>query len=151
VVLLALSAAMAVTSPPAGVLADRVGTGPVVLAGTVAVLGGAAWLLAVPVTPLGLLGPLLLMGVGHGLFAGPNTARVLENTPADEVGTASGLASLVRTLGFTVGPALAALAWTSTGGGPSGLHTTALILVALGVVGVLAGLASTNVPTRGGL
>jgi DHA2 family multidrug resistance protein-like MFS transporter len=109
-VLLVLSAAMAATSPPAGVLADRVGTVPVVLAGTVAVVAGAVWLLAAPVTPLGLLGPLLLLGVGSGMFAGPNAALILDATPAGMAGTASGLASLGRTLGFTLGPALATLA-----------------------------------------
>jgi MFS transporter, DHA2 family, multidrug resistance protein len=109
-VLLVLSAAMAATSPLAGVLADRVGTVPVVLAGTVAGLAGAAWLLAAPVTPLGLLGPLLLLGVGSGMFAGPNAALILDATPAGMAGTASGLASLGRTLGFTLGPALATLA-----------------------------------------
>ncbi|TWF80943.1 MFS transporter [Pseudonocardia hierapolitana] len=108
-VLLVLSAAMAATSPPAGVLADRVGAAPVVVAGAVAVLAGAAWMLAAPVGPLGLVGPLLLIGVGNGLFAGPTSALVLGATPAGMVGAGSGLTALARNLGFTLGPALAAV------------------------------------------
>ncbi|WP_219413566.1 MFS transporter [Pseudonocardia nigra] len=133
-VLLVLSAAMALTSPPAGLLADRYGTAPVVLAGTIAVLAGAGWLLAVPAEPLALAGPLVLVGIGNGLIAGPNATRILDATPAAQMGAGSGLQSLVRTFGFTLGPALAALVWT-TGGG---LRPGALLLVVLAVVGLVA-------------
>jgi MFS family permease len=121
-VLLTLSAAMAATSPPAGLLADRVGAAPVVFAGTLVVFGGAGWLLAAPTSPLGLLGPLLLIGVGNGLFAGPNAALLLDATPAQQRGASSGLAALGRTLGFTLGPALATLA-LGTGGATAGAGT----------------------------
>jgi MFS transporter, DHA2 family, multidrug resistance protein len=147
-VLLALAAAMAVTSPPAGLLADRVGTGPVVLAGTVAVLAGALWLVGAGATPLALAGPLALIGVGNGLFAGPNATVVLDATPDGEVGASSGLSSLVRTLGFTVGPALAAVLWTTTGGGAPGRWSGAVLLVALGAVAVLA--SAVQAGRRGG-
>jgi MFS family permease len=137
-VLLVLSAAMAATSPPAGLLADRVGTGPVVLAGAVLVLGGAGWLLAVGVAtgdlaPGALLVPLTLVGAGNGLFAGPNATRVLDATPPARMGASSGLTSLVRTAGFTLGPALAATVWTAGGGVAGG----AVLLVALAALGVL--------------
>jgi MFS transporter, DHA2 family, multidrug resistance protein len=139
-VLLVLSAAMAATSPPAGLLADRVGTAPVVFAGTLVVLGGAGWLLAAPATPLGMLGPLLLVGVGNGLFAGPNAALVLDATPAGQAGAGSGLAALGRTLGFTLGPALAALALGS--GGPAAAATSVTALAALAL------LSATAIPLR---
>jgi MFS family permease len=138
-VLLVLSAAMAVASPPAGVLADRVGTGPVVLAGALCVLAGTGWLLATGLAagPVALVGPLALIGAGNGLFAGPNATRVLDATPPGQMGASSGLSSLVRTTGFTLGPALAATAWTAGGGpGPAG----PVLLVALAAVGALAAL-----------
>jgi MFS family permease len=114
-VLLVLSGAMALTSPPAGLLADRVGTGPVVLAGGVCVLAGAVWLLlaGLDAGPGALVVPMALIGAGNGLFAGPNATRVLDATPPGELGAASGLASLVRTTGFALGPALAAAVWTT--------------------------------------
>jgi MFS family permease len=127
-----LSAAMAATSPPAGVLADRVGAAPVVLAGTVAVLAGAAWLLAAPVSPLGLVGPLMLIGVGNGLIAGPNSALVLGATPPAMVGAGSGLMALGRNLGFTLGPALAALTLGS------GATAVPVVLATIGVVAAVA-------------
>jgi MFS family permease len=129
-VLLVLSAAMAVTSPPAGVLADRVGAAPVVLAGTVTVLAGAVWMLVAPAGPLGLVGPLLLIGVGNGLIAGPNSALVLGATPPGMVGAGSGLSALARNLGFTLGPALAALTLG-----------TAAVPLAMAAIGVAAAAA----------
>jgi MFS transporter, DHA2 family, multidrug resistance protein len=129
-VLLVLSAAMAATSPPAGLLADRVGAAPVVLAGTVAVLAGAVWLLAAPVSPLGLVGPLLLIGVGNGLIAGPNSALVLHATPPAMVGASSGLTALARNLGFTLGPALAAMTLGTAVVTPLFLATIALLAAA---------------------
>mgnify|MGYP003775793025 CR=1 FL=1 len=146
VVLLVLSAAMALTSPPAGLLADRLGTAPVVLAGAVLVLAGACWLLVTPAAPLALVGPLALIGAGNGLFAGPNAARMLDATPPGEMGATSGLSSLVRTFGFTVGPALAATIWTATGGG--GVAGGAVLLVTLAAVGVLAALPRRRVARR---
>ncbi len=145
-VLLVLSAAMALSSPPAGLLADRIGTGPVVLAGVLLVLGGATWLFAVGTggPPWALAGPLALIGAGNGLFAGPNATRLLDATPAAELGASSGLSSLVRTTGFTLGPALAATAWTAAGGGTAGGTAGAALLVALAVTGVLAGVPSRS-------
>lgn len=137
-VLVAVSVGMAVTSTPAGVLADRIGTRPVMLAGAAAVAVGSAWLLFSGPRPLELVGPLLVMGVGHGLFAGPNTTRILDAVPRTEVGTASGVTSLIRSLGFTVGPALAALTWTLAEEGSTGLRVGALVLLTLGVLGVAA-------------
>ncbi|WP_214408136.1 MFS transporter, partial [Pseudonocardia lacus] len=142
-VLLVLSAAMALTSPPAGVLADRIGTTAVVLAGTVLVLGGAGWLLTVGARPgpAALVVPLALIGVGNGLFAGPNAARVLDATPPGRMGASSGLSSLVRTTAFTLGPAMAAATWTA---GAGGLGAGATLLVALAAVGVFAALPWTR-------
>lgn len=146
-VLLSLSAAMAVTSPPAGVLADHLGTRPVALAGTLCVLAGTVWLLLVGgiPDPVDLLGPLVLIGIGNGLFAGPNSAGILDGVPATETGAASGLASLVRTLGFTLGPASAATVWTATGGGAAGLRSGVVGLLVLAAVALVASAARSRV------
>jgi len=138
-VLLVLSAAMALTSPPAGLLADRLGTGPVVLAGGLLVLAGAVWLLlaGLDAGPGALVVPMALIGAGNGLFAGPNATRVLNATPPGQMGAGSGLASLVRTTGFTLGPALAATVWTA---GAGSVTAGAVLLVALAGAGALAAL-----------
>jgi MFS family permease len=137
-VVLVLCAAMAAVSPPAGLLADRLGTGPVVAAGAVVVLLGAGWLLAAGAPgPAQLIGPLALIGAGNGLIAGPNAARLLDAVPPEGIGAGSGLASLVRTFGFALGPALAAAVWTATAAPAAG----AVLLVGLAAVGAMAGLA----------
>jgi MFS family permease len=153
-VLLVLCAAMALASPPAGLLADRFGTGPVALAGAVLVLAGACWLLVTPTATVALAGPLAVIGAGNGLFAGPNATRVLDATPAGELGASSGLSTLVRTFGFALGPALAATVWTASGGGTAGVTGGAVLLVALAATGVLAGLprrTGSATPAGGGL
>lgn len=130
--LLALAAGMAALGPPAGALADRFGSRPVSLAGATMVLVGYAGLLLLGPDP----GPvdvawrLALVGIGNGLFAGPNSAAILAATPPERTGTASGMSSLMRTLGFAVGPAVGALAWTLTGGGIAGFSTGVVILAA---------------------
>lgn len=136
--LLVLAAAMALASPPAGLLAERFGTRPVVFVGSLAVLAGAAWL----VVGGDLVGALVLVGVGNGLIAGPNAAMVLDSAPAGATGAAGGLSSLVRTLGFTLGPALAATLYIGAGGGEPGLHSGAVGLVILAAVAVGASVAA---------
>ncbi|MBN6037894.1 MFS transporter [Amycolatopsis sp. 195334CR] len=134
--LLSVSAAMAVTSPIAGVLADRIGKVPVASAGAVVALAGLLGLLLVgPGAQLvDVAWPLAVVGIGNGLFAGPNSAAVLEDTPPELLGTSSGVATLVRTLGFSLGPALGALTWTTTF---DGFHTGILALAAAGAVSVV--------------
>ncbi|MGC7100064.1 MFS transporter [Amycolatopsis lurida] len=133
--LLSVSAAMAVTSPIAGAMADRIGKVPVALAGTVVALGGLLCLLLVgpDARLVDVAWPLAVVGVGNGLFAGPNSAAVLEDTPPSLLGTSSGAATLVRTLGFSLGPAIGALTWTTTF---DGFHTGILALAVVGAVSV---------------
>ncbi|PXY33110.1 hypothetical protein BAY59_08305 [Prauserella coralliicola] len=135
VVLLALSAGMAVSSPIAGVLADRVGNRPVAFAGTVVVLAGTVSLLFTDgdTSGLDLALRLALVGVGNGLFAGPNAATVLAHTPPELMGTSSGISALLRTLGFALGPALGAMLWTSVPGAAGGF-TAGMTVVAAGAV-----------------
>ncbi len=141
--LLTVSAGMAVFSPLAGVLADRLGNRPVTLTGAAVILGGLVALLFTDTdtTALGLVWRLALVGIGNGLFAGPNAAEILARTPTALMGTSSGITSLLRTLGFSLGPALGALAWTAATGGVNGFvggiaivaTAASLALVAVGL------------------
>ncbi|WP_158542863.1 MFS transporter [Phytoactinopolyspora halophila] len=132
-VLLALGLAMATISPLAGVLADRYGYWPVLLTGGMITLSGAMgiFLLGTDPHPLDVAWRLALIGTGQGLFAGPISAAILASASRSMAGTAGGVSSLFRTLGFSLGPALGALAWSLSGGGTTALRTGALLLVAL--------------------
>lgn len=138
-VLLAFAGAMAVTSPLAGAVADRIGTAAPLLAGGVVTLAGMAGLatLGAEPHPADLAWRLALIGIGHGLFAGPNSAAILAATPPDMVATAGGVTALFRTLGLTLGPAIGAMSWSFTAGGAAGFRAGALALVvaAAGVLG----------------
>ena len=149
-ILLAVSAGMAATSPIAGVLADRVGNRPVTTAGAIVVTGGMLALLLVDAgsTPVDLVWRLALVGIGNGLFAGPNAAAILEHTPAEQVGTSSGVTALLRTLGFAFGPALGALAWTTSSGGVAGWHAGIAIVLAGSLVALLVTLVNAALSNR---
>jgi MFS family permease len=138
--LLTMSAGMAVVSPLAGVLADRVGNRPLVVLGALVILAGMSTLLLVypAAGPLDIAWRIALVGVGNGLFAGPNSAAILDATPPALTGTAGGVTSLLRTLGFALGPALGALAWTLTAGGTHGFTTGITVLAGATVVALIA-------------
>ncbi|MER5265535.1 MFS transporter [Actinosynnema sp. NPDC002837] len=132
-VLLAFSAGMAVLSPVAGVIADRYGYRLVAVVGTAVALIGTVLLLQAGDDPWDLAWRLAVVGIGHGLFAGPNAAAVMARTPPELMGTSGGVTTLVRTVGFSVGPAL--------GAALGGFHQTVVVLVAITAAGVLATVA----------
>ncbi|HEV8558577.1 MAG TPA: MFS transporter [Actinophytocola sp.] len=141
--LLTMSAAMAVVSPVAGVLADRIGTRPVALAGVLVILGGTAAMLTVG-TGAGLLDvawPLAVIGAGNGLFAGPNVTAILAATPPELTGASSGITALLRTMGFAAGPAIGALAFGVAGGAGAAFHVGFGVLTVAAAVSVAAVLA----------
>ncbi|MEU4448530.1 MFS transporter [Actinosynnema sp. NPDC050801] len=136
-VLLAMSAGMALVSPIAGVVADRCGYREVALAGTAVILIGTVLLLRAGDDPWDLAWRLAVIGIGHGLFAGPNAAVLLERTPAELMGTSGGVTTLVRTVGFSIGPAL--------GASLGGFGQTVVVLVAITALGVLVTAAQLKV------
>ncbi|MFH8562279.1 MFS transporter [Streptomyces sp. NPDC017988] len=81
---------------------------------------------------------LALIGFGQGVFGAPNNTAMPAAAPAGMIGTGGGVAATVRTLAFTVGPAVASLAYGLGGGGARGLRTGVVVLAASQVAGVLA-------------
>ncbi|MFD0206509.1 MULTISPECIES: MFS transporter [Saccharothrix] len=136
-VLLALSAGMAVLSPIAGLIADRYGYRVVALAGSGVILIGTVLLLRAGDDPWDLAWRLAVIGIGHGLFAGPHAAVLLERTPPELMGTSGGVTTLVRTVGFSVGPAV--------GAALGGFGQTVAVLVAITALGVLLTAAQLKV------
>lgn len=129
--LAAIGAAMALGSPLAGVLADRIGPRPLTLAGAGVTLLGVCALLGVDgqSSAVQLAWPLAVIGLGQGLYAGPNSLQVLAATPPELAATAGGITSVLRTFGFSLGPALAALTWVLAGGGAAGFGTGVAVLI----------------------
>ncbi|MEU3823254.1 MFS transporter [Streptomyces sp. NPDC030392] len=114
--LLAFPLGMGVAGPVGGRLADRYGARPV------AVVGASLTALGLLLVPLGddwslpdIAWRLALAGVGMGLNGGPTQALVMGAAPRERTATVAATLQLARSLGFTVGPALATAAWGLAG------------------------------------
>ncbi|MER5256612.1 MULTISPECIES: MFS transporter [unclassified Streptomyces] len=135
---------VALCSPVSGRLADRLPGRLVGAAGLLLVIGGLLSMLTLG-SGAGLLDigwRLAVIGVGQALFGTPVNASLLAATPPDLVGTIGGVGNTFRTLGFTVGPAIAALAYGLGGGGAGGFRTGVAALALLQAAGLVALLAS---------
>ncbi|MDT9698085.1 MFS transporter [Streptomyces sp. P17] len=114
---LAFPLAMGLAGPLGGRLADRYGARPVAVAG--AALTAVGLLLLVPLgdgwSPPDVAWRLAVAGLGMGLNGGPTQALVMGAAPPDRAATVGSAVQLARSLGFTLGPALATAAWGLTG------------------------------------
>ncbi|MFJ4524693.1 MFS transporter [Streptomyces sp. NPDC088810] len=133
---LAFPLGMGLAGPPGGRLADRYGARPMAVTG--AALTATGLLLLVPWdgawSPLDVAWRLALAGLGMGLNGGPTQALVMGTAPPDRLATAGSTVQLARSLGFTLGPALATAAWGLTGvprAGPALAATAACLAVSL--------------------
>jgi EmrB/QacA subfamily drug resistance transporter len=100
-ILVAQPAMQALFSPLAGKLSDRLDPGVVASAGmalTVAGLFLLTFLNADSTLPF-ILGCLLFMGVGFGIFSSPNTNAILGSVDRGSYGVASGMVGTMRILG----------------------------------------------------
>lgn len=102
--------AMVVFAPISGWLSDRVGSRALTSGGMILVALSFYWLSRLGLHPgyADLVPPLLLNGVGTGLFTAPNNSAVMGAVRAARVGTAAGLLATSRNLGMALGTATAA-------------------------------------------
>ncbi|MBC3192005.1 MFS transporter [Pseudonocardia sp. C8] len=137
--LLVFVGAVAAASPVAGWLTDRYGPLRITVAGGVSTTLALAALL--PLGPgtgwTGLAGGMALAGLAAGLFNPAVNAAVLAAAPPGTEGATGGIAMTARTVGSAVGPALAALGWTLTGGGGSGWRLGVGILLVAAAAGTV--------------
>jgi len=141
---------MGTIAPLGGYLADRWGTRPLSLLAALCVGGGllllvpldTGWSFADVAWRLGLL------GLGMGLFAGPNQSAIMGFAPRQVMGTVSGLSGLGRNLGFALGPALATIVWTVSGSGLGGIRAGLLLLLAVTGCGALVVAFVRSAPHR---
>lgn len=105
-----LPLAALVLAPIAGRWSDRWGARPLSVAGFLLTTCGLALLAGVGVSPHPghILGGMVLVGVGQGLFAVPNSRALLSAVPPERLGLASGLQGTMRNLGIAGGAALTA-------------------------------------------
>jgi DHA2 family multidrug resistance protein-like MFS transporter len=135
-VMLAFIGGVAVMTPIAGWLADRFGSGRVSLAGAGIVVAAVVPLLFVDAeTGLVDLGARIgLIGLAFGVFNSPMNVYLLDAAPAEQSGTAGAFMATTRTIGTSLGPVLAALAWglgaTAVDGYRLSAWTVAVLLLA---------------------
>jgi len=163
----AIGAAMAagpIASIPTGVLAgravDRFGTGRMTSVGLGGMFLGALALALLPAW-WGLPGYItgtVLLAPGYQLFLAANNTGVLNSTPADRRGAASGLLGLSRNLGLVTGASVLAALFAAASGSveiaaaspealTSALRTTFLVTAALLATGALLSLAPNRTPS----
>ena len=108
-----------VVAPLAGLIAPRVGTRALIVAG-LAVLGGALFwlsgLLDADLAYSSYVAPFLLAGIGMGLVFAPSATAVLAGIAADDHAKASGTNSMLREVGVALGIAVSTAVFTGAGG-----------------------------------
>ncbi|GGX22807.1 MFS transporter [Streptomyces chartreusis] len=116
---LAFPLGMGLAGPLGGRLADRYGLRPLAVTG--AALTAAGLLLLIPLgddwSPPDVAWRLALAGFGMGLNGGPTQALVMAAAPPRRIATVGSTVQVARSLGFTLGPALATTAWALAGTG----------------------------------
>lgn len=98
--------ALGVMAPIAGAFTDRIGPGPLTVAGmAIAALALAGLALAPGLSLVLTLGLLAILGIGIGLFTPPNNSAVMGSAPANRLGVAGGILNMTRSLGTSLGVA----------------------------------------------
>jgi MFS family permease len=105
-------------APIAGMLSDRIGSRPLIVAGMALMAGGMAWIatIATPTVPYADLVPAFVMsGVGMSLYFAPLANLVLSAVRRSEEGKASGVNNTVREVGGVFGVAVLASVFAAAG------------------------------------
>jgi MFS family permease len=120
--LTALPLSIAIVAPVSGSLADRVGSRWLASGGLAVACVGlvAVAQLNAQSSDWDIVWPLLLTGVGQGLFMSPNARALMNAAPAGEQGESSGLLATGRVLGQSLSVALAGAIFTGLGGAQAG-------------------------------
>jgi EmrB/QacA subfamily drug resistance transporter len=104
---------VAIVAPISGALSDRTGSRPITTLGLfILVLGFVAVSsLSINTSTIGYLLRFIPVGIGIGMFQSPNNSAVMGSVPRENLGIASGLLSLTRTVGQMTGIAILSAVW----------------------------------------
>jgi EmrB/QacA subfamily drug resistance transporter len=136
-----------IVTPIAGLLSDRIGGRPLLVAGLGLQAIGLGWmaLVASPTVPyLTLVPAFVVSGVGMSLFFGPAANVVLGSVRRDQEGIASGANNAIRELGGVFGIAVLGAVFSAHGGYASGASFVAGLTPAVwgGAAGVAVATAA---------
>lgn len=104
---------VSIVAPLSGVLSDQTGSRPITTLGLFLLALGflAVSSLSESTSVLGYLLRFIPVGIGIGMFQSPNNSAVMGSVPRENLGVASGLLSLTRTVGQTTGIAVLSAIW----------------------------------------
>jgi MFS family permease len=141
-------------APIAGMLSDRIGARPLLVAGMALMAVGLAWIAFVtsPTVPYAQLVPaFVLAGVGMSLYFAPVANLVLSTVARKEEGKASGVNNTIREVGGVFGVAVLASVFSAAGSyaSPQAFVDGMVPAIWVGAVAVaLAGVAAVLIPPR---
>ena len=143
-----------IVAPIAGMLSDRIGARPLLVAGMALMAGGLAWMAAVTsptVAYMELVPAFVMAGVGMSLYFAPVANLVLSTVRRKEEGKASGVNNTIREVGGVFGVAVLASVFCAVGGyvSPQAFVDGMTAAVWVGAAAVaLAGVAAIAIPPR---
>jgi EmrB/QacA subfamily drug resistance transporter len=149
------TATLFVVAPAAGMLADRIGERPLIVAGLAVQAIGMGWVALIAEPGLAyaeLVVPSIVAGIGASLAIPPTASAVVGAVTQDAVGKAAGANGMLRELGGVFGIAIAVAVFTGAGGYASaqaftdGFVAAIAVAGALSFAGALAGLALPGRP-----
>ncbi|MET9463487.1 DHA2 family efflux MFS transporter permease subunit [Streptomyces sp. NPDC006544] len=137
-----------IAAPISGILSDRIGSRPVVAAGLALQALGLGWFAAIVSTDLtyaAQLPPLIISGLGMGLFFAPASNALMSTVAPADQGKAAGANSALREVGGALGVAALASVFSAQGGYESGQSfadgTVPALWIGAAVVAVAAAMA----------
>ena len=115
VLLAIVPVALGIVAPISGILSDRFGTRPIAVTGLAVLVLGYALMSRLDAQTSALAFTLLFLpiGLGMGFFQSPNNSAIMGSAPRERLGVASGLLSISRSLGQTVGIAVLGAVWAA--------------------------------------
>jgi DHA2 family multidrug resistance protein-like MFS transporter len=136
----------ALIAPIAGRLSDRVAPQRLCGLGMVAMAIGMISIAMIGTTPssFDLAWRLALCGLGFGLFQSPNNRIIISSAPRERSGGASGLQSMGRLLGQSIGAAFVAIVFALVSGNQTAWIAWFAALLAL----IAAGMSVMRQPAR---
>ena len=108
-----------IVAPIAGILSDRIGSRPLMVAGLALQAFALTWLslITAPATPyIAFVGPFIVAGTGMALVFAPAANAVLSAVRPHETGQASGANNAIREIGGVFGIAILATVFSNAGG-----------------------------------